>query len=208
MPVIETSGDTSKSGAGGRERLITEGYAHIKVTVSELKTTKNGHPQVVMTNELIAHEQNPRDAGRKATIFQVMAGQSAPYIKRMLDAFGYEALDASANPQMVQGARRYIMWPDKIIWDTDTIVGCIGRVECYHEEYDKKWSEKWRNWGPSQYAPQPGHPATFQGGAPGQGVPYQAPPQQQYAPLPQGAPQGPYAAAPFVPGAGSPPPRR
>lgn len=207
MPVIETSGDTSANASGGRERLIAEGYVHLKVTESELKTSTNGHPQVVIKSELIASEQNPRDAGRKATIFQVMAGKSAPYIKRMLDAFGFEALDASASPQMVQGARRYIMRPDKIIWDTDTIVGCVGRVECHHEEYQGKWNEKWRNWGPSQYAPQPGHPATFQG-APQAGQGY-APPQgapQQYAP--QGAPQGPYATAPYVPGAGSPPPRR
>lgn len=197
MPVIETNGDTSANASGGRERLITEGYAHLKVGESKLETTRNGHPQVTIKSEVIAHEQNQRDAGRKATIFQVMAGKSAPYIKRMLDAFGFEALDASANPQMVQGARRYIVRPDKIIWDTDMIVGCIGRVECYHEQYEGKWNEKWRNWGPSQYAPQPGAPVQQ----------YAAPPVGQgYAPPQQAQPQ--YAPAPYVLGAGSPPPRR
>ena len=201
MPVIETSGDTSANAAGGRERLITEGYAHVKVTESQLKTTKNGHPQVVIKAELVAHESNQRDAGRKATIFQVMAGKSASYIRRMLDAFGYEALDASASPQMVQGARRYILRPDKVIWDTDTLVGCIGRVECYHEQYEGAWNEKWRNWRHGIYAPQPGYAPQM---VAGQGVAMQAPQQ----PYPASQAQGPYAAAPYMPGAGNPPPRR
>lgn len=201
MPVIETSGDTSQSGAGGRERLIPAGYLHLKINESPLGTTKNGHPQVTIKGEIVAHESDPRAAGRKATVFQVQGAKSAPYTKRMLDAAGFERLDRSASPQMVQGVRRYIEHADKIVWDTDALAGCVVRVECTHDEWEpNKWSERWGNWSPSQYAPQPGHVA------PGQGVPYQGAP-QQYAP-PQGAPQGPYASAPYMPGAGNPPPRR
>ncbi len=199
MPVIETSGDTSGSGAQGRERLIPAGYVHLKINESVLGTTKNGHPQVTLKGEIVAHEADQRAAGRKATVFQVQGAKSAPYTRRMLDAAGFECLDASANPQMVQSARRYIMRPDKVIWDTDALVGCIVRVECTHDEWEAgKWSERWGNWSPSQYAPQPGTPQ----------MQYAAPPAGQgYAPQPQGQ-QGPYAAAPYMPGAGTPPPRR
>jgi len=198
MPVIETNGDTSGSGSSGRERLIPAGYLHVRITESPLGTTKNGHPQVTLKGEIIAHEADQRAAGRKATIYQVQGAKSAPYTKRLLDAAGFEALDASANPQMVQGARRYINKGDKIVWDTDMLAGCIVRVECTHDEWEAgKWSERWGNWSPSQYAAQPGHGhVPIHGGM--QGAPQ----------VSQSVPQGPYAQQPYMPGQGNPPLRR